>query len=448
MENYFDILRVDQEKCISGTCHGGIHCIMTCPVEAIRVYEGHAILMEEKCIACGRCIRDCPDHSISAEDLTLEELKNYQYPVAIPSPALYGQFGRGIGPEKILGALKKLGFKDVFESAVGGELAGVATRLFLSQYKGPKPLISSACPAIVRLIQTRFPIFINQVIPVESPREIAAKEFRRTVIPNLKVSDKEVGIFYVAPCPAEMIAIKCPESIGPSNFNGSFPITQLYGNIFETLMSGDYEPHPSQINSVSVSWAAIGGEIRELEKRLLVGKEGSTIVVDGVRNVIKVLEEVENGQLKDIEFIEARACLRGCVGGALTVGDRYVAASKVRKLIREFKGKKRIKIEEVQDLYEQGFYSRPYPLKARPVVALGESRMEALKKMVERDRILKLLPGIDCGSCGAPSCRVLAEDIVQGRKEITDCIFKLREKVKDLAEEVLKWASKTPSSMP
>ncbi len=79
---------------------------------------------------------------------------------------------------------------------------------------------------------------------------------------------------------------------------------------------------------------------------------------------------------------------------------------------------------------------------------LDENIFRAMYKVELMEKTLKNLPGLDCGSCGSPNCKALAEDIVQGTATETDCVFKLREKVRDLAEDMVRLAGKLPPSLP
>jgi Na+-translocating ferredoxin:NAD+ oxidoreductase RNF subunit RnfB len=86
-------------------------------------------------------------------------------------------------------------------------------------------------------------------------------------------------------------------------------------------------------------------------------------------------------------------------------------------------------------------------IEPRPALKLDDDIFVAMKKIEQIDNTLKRLPGLDCGSCGSPTCRALAEDIVQGTASETDCVFRLREMVRDLAEEMVNLSAKLPPSL-
>ncbi|MBW2038588.1 MAG: 4Fe-4S binding protein [Deltaproteobacteria bacterium] len=444
MKKSYGIITIDEDK-----CQGCVNCMMSCRTEAIRIYEGKARILTNKCIYCGKCFRDCPENAITASTHGLEDLKRYKYTIVIPTSSLYAQFpGEGV-PNKVLCALKALGFDDVCEEAVGAEIASIATQEYLKEYRGPYPIISSYCPAIIRLIQIQFPNFVDNINPIELPAEITAKYAREEKVKELGLREEEIGIFYIAPCPAKIVAIAKTETKERSYINGTISISAIYGQLLAVLREVREEEDLQKATGVGIGWAMKGGEIRELERQRCLRDDKESIVVDGIKNVIKVLDGIENGKLRNIEFIEARSCPEGCIGGALTVADRYVARGRIRKLMLGNEKESEIKREEVVRRFREGYYFFEKRLKPKPFASrLDPDPIKAVEKMKLRDEIHSSLPGLDCGACGAPNCRALADDVVQGRAEVTDCIFKWRERAKDLAEEVMEWAGKKPHSIP
>ena len=152
MSNYKHSVTLDVSK-----CKGCTNCIKRCPTEAIRVRDGHATIKEEKCIDCGECIRVCPYQAKKATYDKFEDFAGYKYKIALPAPALYGQFDEQDGVDYILTALLECGFDSVFEVSRAAELVTEYTRQYMKRSDIQLPVISSACPAIVRLIALRFP---------------------------------------------------------------------------------------------------------------------------------------------------------------------------------------------------------------------------------------------------------------------------------------------------
>jgi iron only hydrogenase large subunit-like protein len=405
-----------------------------CPTQAIRIREGKARIIEEKCIDCGECITVCPHGAIIPLTDPFGELSKFRHTVALPSPALYAQFGREILPEKILSGIKKLGFDDAFDLSLTCGEVSFAIQEYLREYKGPKPLISIACPTIVRLIQVKYPELIDQLIPLEPPRELAAREIKRKRSKELNLKEKEIGTFYLTPCPVKMISIKQPAEKGKSYLDGAISISDIYGPLLsslETTKKGSYRKSLENICILGVGWAMDGGICRTLRLK-------NSLAVSGIADILKVFDDIERGSLRNIDFVEAYSCRQGCVGGSLTVENVYISYNKILKLIETLEYEQ-IKacpdIREVRKLYKQNYFFIRGKFEPRPLVPLDKDLAKAIKKKKEKEEIFKSLPKIDCGACGAPTCITFAEDVVRGNAELTDCVFNLPQKFKELSRE-------------
>lgn len=430
MSQYFHSIRIDTEK-----CEGRMKCMRVCPTQAIRVRNGKAAIIEEKCIDCGECITACPHSAIVPLTDPFGELTKFRYTVAIPSPALYAQFGREILPEKILSGIKKLGFDSAFDLALTCGEVSFAIQEYLRNYKGAKPLISNACPTVVRLIQVKYPELIEQIIPIELPRELAGREIKKKLSKELKIDEKEIGAFYLTPCPVKMISIKQPAEKGKSYLDGAISITDVYGPLLsamEGIEKSSYRKALESICILGVGWAMVGGICRTLRLK-------NSMAVSGLNEIIKVFDDIERGKLRNIDFIEAYSCLQGCVGGSLTVENLYTSYNKILKLIEtlEFEQIKACPdIREVRKLYSQNYFRIKGKFEPRPLKPLDKDIAKAIKKRKLKEEIYEALRKIDCGVCGAPTCLAFAEDVVRGNAELTDCFFDLPDNREKISEEL------------
>jgi Fe-S-cluster-containing hydrogenase component 2 len=415
-----------------------------CPTQAIRVRDGKAAIVEEKCIDCGECITVCPHGAIVPLTDPFGELTKFQYTVAIPSPALYAQFGREILPEKILSGIKKLGFDCAFDLALTCGEVSFAIQEYLRDYKGPKPLISNACPTVVRLIQVKYPQLIEQIIPIELPRELAGREIKKKLSKELKIEESKIGAFYLTPCPVKMISIKQPAEKGKSYLDGAISIADVYGPLIsamEGIEKSSYRKALESICILGVGWAMVGGICRTLRLK-------NSMAVSGLNEIIKVFDDIERGKLRNIDFIEAYSCLQGCVGGSLTVENLYTSYNKILKLIEtlEFEQIKACPdIREVRKLYSQNYFLIKGKFEPRPFKPLDKDLAKAIKKRKLKDEIYESLRKIDCGVCGAPTCLAFAEDVVKGDADLTDCIFDLSDNMEELSQELSKLLNKPVS---
>lgn len=421
MGTYFHSVTLDEEK-----CRGCTNCIKRCPTEAIRVRDGKARIINERCIDCGECIRICPYHAKKAVSDPFNKINEFEYKVAIPAPTLYGQFKNARSRSQLLTALKKLGFDDVFEVAKAAEIVTEATKKFIAKGDLKKPLISSACPAVVRLIQVRFPNLIDNLIKLESPMEVSAQLAKNRLSSERGIDASKIGAFFITPCAAKVTSVKAPYEKEKSFVDGVISIKDIYLKLLNCI---DRVVEPEELDQAGfegIRWANSGGE------SLALGTD-RFLAVDGIQNVIAIFEEIEDERLEDIDFIEALACTGGCLGGPLAVENVYVAKTRLKKFIDEAKTKivpDDKSGKEDKDIVWTG------NIIYKPVLKLDENVEKAMKKLRTLEAINDELPGLDCGACGAPSCRALAEDIVRGKANESDCIFKLREKVKELASKV------------
>ncbi len=414
-------------------CKGCTTCIRYCPTQAIRVQQGKAKIISERCIDCGECIRRCQYHAKKAITDGFEVMDRYKYKIALPAPAFCGQFSKATDFDIVLTGLKMLGFDDVFEVARGAEVITEKMKELISSGKYEAPLISSACPAVVRLVAVKYHDLMSHVAPLTSPMEAAAEMARREAREKTGLKDEDIGVFFITPCPAKVTAIKWPIALEKSNVDWALSIKDVYMRLAHSIDKITKVEHLSKSGRSGVRWANHGGEAEAL------GIE-KYIAVDGIANVIEVLDQLEDEKIKGVDFIEALACTGGCVGGSLTVENNFVANSRIRRISQGLEDKKG-ELRDDMDLY----WNRK--IEYQPFSPLDADFGIAMQKAIRMNEIIEGLPQLDCGSCGAPTCRELAEDIVRGKANETDCIFKLRERVSLLAKEMAELESKLPPSM-
>jgi len=428
-KSYFHSVTLDEHL-----CKGCTVCIKGCPTEAIRVQKGRAWIIAERCIDCGECIRTCPSGAKKAISEPLSLLEQFDYNVAIPAPTLYGQFKSSVTCNRILTALKTLGFDDVYEVAAAAEIMSQETRNYLEFHKGP--LISSSCPVVVRLVETRFPSLLDQLIPMISPMELSARIVRE----REKNRPGRVGVFFISPCAAKVTDVKSPRGIESSSVDGVIGIQDIYKELKIAVSRVEAEENLNISSALGISWARTDGEGSAVFSE-------NHISVDGIDHVIDVLENLENGHIRDVDFVEMMSCPGGCVGGPLTVENPYIARNIVCNRERRHREGGCPVPEELPHLPEGIDLFWTETPETRATHLLDPDFRKAMKMMEDLEKIRESLPGLDCGSCGAPSCRALAEDIVRGKTTETDCVFKLREKIRDLTREMIELESRMPPGL-
>lgn len=416
-------IMVDKERCT-----GCVVCTLACPVQAIRVRGGKAdVVKTEVCIDCGECLRVCPHQAVRSLTTRRQDLTGYKVLVALPSPVLYAQFGETYTPNDILWALRRTGFDYAVDLAVYCEMTLIATDEYLRRSPSPRPLISNFCPPVVRLILKNYPELVGHVLPIEVPREVAAKIMRRRVVAERGVRPEEVGIFHITPCAAKVVSITKPVGIERSNLNGAISIADLYlalSNALQTPQDVEDEWILHKSSGVGISWAIGRASVRGLPTR-------PTLSVNGVRDCIKILDDVIAGRIKGIDYLELAMCPGGCVGGPLVVENKHVATSIVENLIEKYGVRSRLDSHKVLERFEELYLLDKDRLKPQEPEPLAPDFHQALERMRQIEQFTAMLPGKQCGACGAPSCRVLAEDVVRGDASLSDCVFV---RLKELAD--------------
>lgn len=420
MDKFYHSVRLDPSL-----CKGCINCIKRCPTQAIRVRDGKAQINAKFCIDCGECIRICPHHAKIATYDKVEMIRQYEYAVALPAPSLYSQFNNLDDVNIVLNALKLMGFDDVFEVSAAAEIVSEATRRYISEHQDQMPIISTACPSVVRLIRVRFPNLIPHMLPLNPPIEVAAGMAVEKALRETGLSREKIGIFFISPCPSKVTYAKAPLGTEKSQVDHVLAIKDVYPQLLSHMKAVGEDPEEiSTSGKIGISWGRSGGEASGLFSE-------NYLAADGIENVIRVLEDLEDEKFNNLQFVELNACNGGCVGGVLTVENPYVAEVKLKRL-RKYMPVARSHMEEETEEYVPWTTGVQF----EPVFRLGENMMESFSRLERVERLCKRLPGLDCGSCGAPTCKALAEDIVRGDASERDCVYYLRENLHKLSQEV------------
>ena len=412
MNTYQHSVLLDRDKCTGCTT-----CLKHCPTEAIRIKDGHAVINDKRCIDCGECIRNCPHQAKKAVCSKLEAMDRFKYKIALPAPTLYGQFDNLDDIDYVLDGLIKIGFDDVFEVSKAAELVSAYTRLYLKTEGIKKPIISSACPVIVRLIALRFPSLSPNILHMLPPMEVAAKLARSKAEkehPELK--PEEIGVCFISPCPAKVSYVNNGFADYKSNVDEVISISDVYFMLINQMTHGSDIAPLCESGIIGISWASSGGEATAIfnEKYL---------AADGIENVIRVLDQIENGNIPTLEFIELNACPGGCVGGVMTMQNPFIAKARLRSL-RHGLPVSRNSIgsdDYIPDVYL--FNELP---EYAPITRLSDNLAESMRMMADIQKLREYLPNIDCGACGAPNCRAFAEDVIKGKTRSAACPIAVR----------------------
>jgi len=405
------------QRTLGERCNECMHCVRICPTQAIRIHSHQIDIVNELCIDCGECINICPEHVYEPVADGAENFTSYTYKVVIPSPVLYAQFDIGIHPSFIHRALLQMGFDEVMDIGEETEQFGVVLLHHIRLHPESIPMVSSFCPAIVRLIQVRYPNLIGNIIPLEVPREMLAKRIKQTFPTKLGLKQEEIGVFYLTPCPAKIVSIREPAEKASSWIDGAIPIRDIYNLITPKLLEilKDNPVPPKGGFVYGKGWSVMGHFSQD------VGSE-YCLTVAGIGHVKRIFDDIESGRLKNIAVIEALACNQGCVGGSFCAENPYIARHHSFRLQREYGSHGELDAAALIAAYDRGEYSLEHPILPRPL-HLGDDLATSIKRMRQKERILGQLPHKNCSLCGSPSCDIFAEDCAYGLADVTECVF-------------------------
>ena len=419
MYTYEHSVLLDESKCTGCTT-----CLKHCPTEAIRIKDGRALINPKRCIDCGECIRVCPHKAKKAVCGKLSDMERFKWKIALPAPSLYGQFDNLEEIDYVLDGLLKIGFDDVFEVSKAAELVTAYTRTYLKLDGVKKPAISSACPVITRLISLRFPSLAEHVIHMLPPMEIAARLAKDKAIkehPELK--PEEIGVCFISPCPAKASYVKNGFASYKSCVDEVVSIKDIYFLLIGKMKKSDDVPQLCESGRIGIGWARSGGEATAIFN-------DDYLAADGIDNVIRVLDQLENGNIPQVEFIELNACAGGCVGGVLTIQNPFIAKARLQTLRRYLPVSKN-QIDKADGEYIPDFYLFDDLPEYMPISRLSDSIAKSMRMLADIHAFKDNLPGIDCGSCGAPTCRAFAEDVIKGMAEPDGCPIKALKELKE-----------------
>lgn len=397
-------------------------CLRACPTQAMRVRAGRPSVLEHLCVDCAECIGACSAGALVVRDEipSLDALENRGEMLLVVPPGLLAGCGPDYPPSQVLTALRSLGFADVitsepYEQALRAAAAGLA-----AAQQHPRPVIVPSCPAIVNLIELRFPSLVPHLAPFDSPWEAAQAGWGdRAAAYAVSCPSQRSALSLHVPASAARAAgdpalIEClsPEVVRQA------AMVKLTGGTSQSGAPGcadaEIPAHPAPAGGVDA-----GAETETPETVPLDG----LLTVTGVRHVVAVLESIEDGLLDDVAVVEPYACQGGCFGSPLLPEDYHVAG---RRWERD-----RTAVQALEASPPDTAAPRPLPsavprrraFAARPGIRLDADMTRAIEKLGRLQAVIRSLPGKDCGACGAPTCAALAEDIVMERAGVELCPY-------------------------
>ncbi len=432
-------------------CEGCTNCVKDCPTRAIRVHGGKANIKDDFCIDCAECIRTCEHNAKYIKAHDLKQIDNFKYSAALIPPSFYGQFTGTHDPRQIMSGLHKLGFTKVYNVAKAAEALTRRTVSFLG--KQNKFYISSSCPVVVRFVQKMYPELVDHLLPFKSPVEITAQRAHEEIKQETGLTESEIGVFFITPCSAKLTSVEMALGHKLSYLDGAIAVREIYDHLYPLLKKKNSEKCENKddenyklekkdspiIPYAGIKWGQSGGE----EDLLQLLEQLETLTISGLEEVRKALAELARNNLSGVKYLEMVSCPQGCVGGVLNVCNPYQAKHNIKTLARE-RGKKSKFVDRGHQVLQDYDFALQPGFSSDQRGELDSDMDKALEKLARLEEVEEMLPGLNCASCGAPDCETLAEDIVKGQGQRTDCIFMLRQEIQRLAEQVSSLSQELP----
>ena len=232
-------------------------------------------------------------------------------------------------------------------------------------------------------------------------------------------SPEDIGVCFITPCPAKRSYVHNGFAGYESFVDVVVSIKDVYFKLISKMKYGEEMQSLSSSGIIGIGWASSGGESTAIFN-------DSYLAADGIDNCNKVLDQIENGNIPPLEFIELNACTGGCVGGVLTIQNPFIAKARLQGL-RHYLPVSLNFVSKTQEQLPDSVLFSDMP-EYKPISRLSDSMAESMLMLAEIQKLKAELPGIDCGSCGAPNCRAFAEDVVKKECDLENCLIRQRYK--------------------
>ena len=395
-------------------CKNCYKCIRHCPVKSIRFSGNQAHIIDNECILCGHCFVVCPQNAKQIVDDTekVKVMLQGEDPVIVSlAPSFIANY-EGVGIGAMRRALKKLGFADVEETAIGATIVKTEyERMLAEDHKDV--IISSCCHSANLLIQKYFPGALPYLADVLSPMLAHCQDIKRR-IPNAKT-------VFIGPCVA-----KKDEA---DHYKGLTDAVLTFEELTNWLNKEGIELEhevDAQEESLARFFPVTGGVLKTMRQ----DAPGFTYLsVDGVSNCIEALKDIESGKIHHC-FIEMNACAGGCVAGP--VMERY-RKNPVRDYVAvsQYAGNQDFPIDQPDYMRLRKSFSPIEPDAKMP----SETEISAILRQMGKFRPSQEL---NCGSCGYNTCREKAIAIYQGKAEASMCLPYLKDKAESFSDTIVK----------
>ena len=400
-------------KLKKSNCKNCYKCIRHCPVKSIRFSGNQAHIVQNECILCGRCFVVCPQNAKQIADSTevVRTLMSGRLPViASIAPSFVANY-ENVGIESMREALKKIGFADVEETAIGATMVKKEYERILAE--GTQDvLISSCCHSVNLLIQKHFPAALPFLADVVSPMQAHAADIKRR--------NPEAKVVFIGPCVA-----KKDEAEYYNGVDAVLTFEELTAWLEREHVVLEQKPDEKE-GCLARLFPTTGGVLKSMD---CTEKGYTYLAIDGVENCMAALRDIEAGRLHKC-FIEMSACVGSCVGGPVMEKARH-SAIQGSLAVAEYAGEHDFEVEmpSPDDMRKAfGYFERDNRMPTEAEIA---NIMHQMGKNKPSDEL-------NCGSCGYDTCREKAIAIYRGKAEISMCLPYLKDRAETFSDTIIK----------
>ena len=418
------------------SCRDCYKCVRSCPVKAIQIKDGNAMILKDRCIFCGRCVHVCPNNAKKVRDdvdrvrLAIESSGRKVICSLAPSFAsIYSGY-----EEEFLSSLYKLGFDGISETAIGAALVTEATDLYASEHDGYAPWIGTACPSVVELVKKYYPEDVKRLSPIPSPLQAHSAYLRH-------LYGEDIVVVFIGPCIAKKIEAEITP--GYPDFALSFKEVDEWfkreGIVLENVkVEKKAEFIPSRAG-ISTIYPIESGQLQSSNYWKGFDLGTKAISLSGMEQISSTLSCLENDKI----FLEMLCCDGGCINGP---GASFRDSVAKRKSDAAEYSIERIKEEELfkgDKEFSRELLKREYGI----LKSGGPAREDGFKKEFSEDVIKKTLvelgkvtkaDELNCGGCGYNTCRDMAIAYLAGMAEAEMCVTKMRKEAESKVDVLLR----------
>ncbi|MBE6535827.1 MAG: histidine kinase [Ruminococcaceae bacterium] len=402
-------------------CKNCYKCIRHCPVKAIRFSGNQAHIIGNECILCGHCFVVCPQNAKEIVDSTEKArvlLQSGEPVVVSLAPSFIANY-EGVGIESMRRALKKLGFYDVEETAIGATIVKNEYERMLRD-EDRDIIITSCCHSINLLIQKCFPSSLEYLADVMSPMQAHCADIKRRM--------PEAKTVFIGPCVAKKDEAEYYEGLVDAVLTFEELTNWLKAEKIE--LEQEVEDTPE---SRARFFPTTGGVLKTMAKDI---PEYTYIALDGVENCISALKDIESGRIHKC-FIEMSACVGSCIGGPVMEKYHSTAPIKDYITISNYAGERDFEVSQPAPMN----LKKQFTMIERKLAQPGETEIMAVLRQMGK---FKPADELNCGSCGYSSCREKAIAIIQGKAEISMCLPYLKDKAESFSDTIV---NNTPNGL-